>query len=200
LRPRLARHCAGWQRGRPVRQGRAPLRPVAADRGVAPQQVVPSAKDGLHCGGLLRRGRVKSRRVVPSAKDGLHCGFGAGTSSTHRIACRPVRQGRAPLRRAWASRRTRGRWRRPVRQGRAPLRHDRGLPGPAGWRGVVPSAKDGLHCGPIRDIRPSCGMKVVPSAKDGLHCGKTPAGYKSADSLSRPVRQGRAPLRRARTR
>jgi len=36
--------------------------------------VVPSAKDGLHCGSALRSGQIGWRCVVPSAKDGLHCG------------------------------------------------------------------------------------------------------------------------------
>jgi len=143
--PRSARHRAAS--GRPVRQGRAPLRlilPTIAPsafcmssrpprtgsiaaahrrpRAPASVPVVPSAKDGLHCGqprGSSRQCLVRSSRpprtgsiaasmppgaratrrpVVPSAKDGLHCGDPGGV---YRRACRtgrPVRQRRAPLR------------------------------------------------------------------------------------------------------
>jgi len=37
---------------------------------------------------------------------------------------------------------------------------------------VVPSAKDGLHCGPDAIADGRLTMAVVPSAKDGLHCGR----------------------------
>jgi len=38
---------------------------------------------------------------------------------------------------------------------------------------VVPSAKDGLHCGRARIYEAGMIAEVVPSAKDGLHCGST---------------------------
>jgi len=109
-------------------------------------QVVPSAKDGLHCG-HTRRHRLPSQlsssrpprtgsiaawltslpllrieRVVPSAKDGLHCGATTPESASMITARRPVRQGRAPLRRCGRTSGTRCAGCRPVRQGRAPLR------------------------------------------------------------------------------
>jgi len=36
---------------------------------------------------------------------------------------------------------------------------------------VVPSAKDGLHCGVAAVAVERFDEAVVPSAKDGLHCG-----------------------------
>jgi len=139
---------AGDGIGRPVRQGRAPLRlpPGAAGPG-AGDLVVPSAKDGLHCG----RG------------DGVAAGLGPDRSSrpprTGSIAarrrmmdwfcpcCRPVRQGRAPLRLvpAGTARRPRGPSSRPPRTGS--IAACAAAASRAGPRGVVPSAKDGLHCG-----------------------------------------------------
>jgi len=41
----------------------------------------------------------------------------------------------------------------------------------SGSTGVVPSAKDGLHCGRIDAAHLAETVPVVPSAKDGLHCG-----------------------------
>jgi len=65
--------------GRPVRQGRAPLRPGARDEPVgSPGAVVPSAKDGLHCGFSSASAAATAVTVVPSAKDGLHCGCVVG--------------------------------------------------------------------------------------------------------------------------
>jgi len=64
---------------------------------------------------------------------------------------------------------------RPVRQGRAPLRQALPVPRKPGDEDVVPSAKDGLHCGDIiSGTSPSLTL-VVPSAKDGLHCGRVNA-------------------------
>jgi len=53
------------------------LRPAGWGHGYLGRgHVVPSAKDGLHCGGAGVSAGVASRvRVVPSAKDGLHCGY-----------------------------------------------------------------------------------------------------------------------------
>jgi len=255
---------------RPVRQGRAPLRPWTSGCGdatpsrssrpprtgsiAAPQplcgaqnrcHVVPSAKDGLHCGASMVRGQVRqimrSSRPPRTGSIAANSGDSCGSSGWE---CRPVRQGRAPLRPArLPGARSQDRGRRPVRQGRAPLRPLLRQRVVRGGGAVVPSAKDGLHCGPpgssgslfanARSSRPPrtgsiaamqptpssrrprcvvpsakdglhCGStapaisrrrcSVVPSAKDGLHCGRNSAS-RSGQAWSRPVRQGRAPLR-----
>jgi len=234
----------------------------------AAAQVVPSAKDGLHCGTCLSGSSRYRYGVVPSAKDGLHCGlrlpyrFGrelatssrpprTGSIAAFSAACfvqrsggRPVRQGRAPLRHVPERKFAISIRRRPVRQGRAPLRQQPGVepaelarassrpprtgsiaartptagcPGPRAVvpsakdglhcgrpplpdvlhsHTVVPSAKDGLHCGTVRHTRHSPPPQVVPSAKDGLHCGLLLIVSPAARPRGRPVRQGRAPLRR----
>jgi len=131
--------------------------------------VVPSAKDGLHCGRVRRRTLDRSFQVVPSAKDGLHCGTehkadripdekssrpprtgsiaALNTRQTeYQTKSRPVRQGRAPLRHEQLVGGAGALAGRPVRQGRAPLRLAHGVERQQGT-GVVPSAKDGLHCG-----------------------------------------------------
>jgi len=85
--------------------------------------VVPSAKDGLHCGWISRSNTLTGNGVVPSAKDGLHCG-------RYRItlpAVYPVASSRPP------------------RTGSIAAGWDSAA-SPAGNQ-VVPSAKDGLHCG-----------------------------------------------------
>jgi len=133
--------------------------------------------------------------VVPSAKDGLHCGYAGLGTARHGTASRPVRQGRAPLRlfgwKTITDEATESS--RPPRTGSiaatpprpassAPLSSSRPprTGSIAAWTHstvpgrlmpVVPSAKDGLHCGHVLlQGPPGCG-KVVPSAKDGLHCG-----------------------------
>jgi len=195
LRPRRQGRAPPMGRSRPVRQGRAPLRLHQRDRELQGREVVPSAKDGLHCGPV---GRADHRRCGGASSRPPRTGsIAAGPFRGFRLVQpegRPVRQGRAPLRpdlvvqRAScislssrpprtgsiaASRRAPGRCsssrssrpprtgsiaarrticlrrkipRRPVRQGRAPLRRllRRGAPVP---QQVVPSAKDGLHCG-----------------------------------------------------
>jgi len=56
---------------------------------------------------------------------------------------------------------------------------------------VVPSAKDGLHCGPPPVLPVVVVVVVVPSAKDGLHCGgELRAGGMSVGESSRPPRTG----------
>jgi len=155
---------------RPPRTGSIAARDGAGDFDSG-RNVVPSAKDGLHCGHIQppevrmcqyqssrpprtgsiaatarSRGRRSAARVVPSAKDGLHCGT---------LTCRVL----------------------------------------GGTQGVVPSAKDGLHCGcEFGSSVPSI-ARVVPSAKDGLHCGGWTVTTPDSALARRPVRQGRAPLR-----
>jgi len=125
LRPRDHHRVGPGPASRPVRQGRAPLRHLAHRRDlVRPGDVVPSAKDGLHCGG-------PQPRVMGCSRDSR----------------RPVRQGRAPLRLDDADRPDRRAGGRPVRQGRAPLRRGPAAAGAGASVAVVPSAKDGLHCG-----------------------------------------------------
>jgi len=53
------------------------LRPLLRHRLSAPSMtVVPSAKDGLHCGVTVPGSvMIHPALVVPSAKDGLHCGY-----------------------------------------------------------------------------------------------------------------------------
>jgi len=134
-------------------------------------------------------------------------------------ARRPVRQGRAPLRRRPQRRRGQGRSGRPVRQGRAPLRPYR--PGNGRHRAdpVVPSAKDGLHCG---DVLSSASSHVPQSSRPprtgsiaaaggrfrcrefggssrpprtGSIAASTTTSSVGSTLSGRPVRQGRAPLR-----
>jgi len=169
--PSLASHQR--RSSRPPRTGSIAARPSAVAMWCAPI-VVPSAKDGLHCGHREssdlrgdefaassrppRTGSIAARigsvcsgyegLVVPSAKDGLHCG--------HLVS------------ECWS----------------------RTTP-------VVPSAKDGLHCGTSRRMCTGSSCTVVPSAKDGLHCGLPMPEGRGFLGASRPVRQGRAPLRLA---
>jgi len=131
-------------------------------------EVVPSAKDGLHCGTLTPTCWPARFMVVPSAKDGLHCGCTSIrlAESRHAGSSRPPRTG------SIAARGQRGaRCRRPV---------------------VVPSAKDGLHCGVVQEKEPPYLVSVVPSAKDGLHCGDVGArdGRGGSGPSSRPPRTG----------
>ncbi len=110
-------------------------------------RVVPSAKDGLHCGIVVARAAFRPRQVVPSAKDGLHCG-----NSRCREPCpHTVPSSRPPRTGSIAACRT--------------------APGTSTANRVVPSAKDGLHCGRLPGADLASRMLVVPSAKDGLHCG-----------------------------
>jgi len=135
-------------------------------------QVVPSAKDGLHCGGFLAQRATTRLQVVPSAKDGLHCGGRVpGPGNCLRGRRRPVRQGRAPLRLDRGRVTARALARRPVRQGRAPLRPH-----------------------PNRVTRPDMDRRPVRQGRAPLrrHPGPPPA----RPDPGRPVRQGRAPLRR----
>jgi len=159
------------------------------------RKVVPSAKDGLHCGrvgkGVLRRWDA----VVPSAKDGLHCGFISATAN-----CRDVKSSRPPrtgsIAALWAARTiAAAEARRPVRQGRAPLRpaHSEA----SGWysQKVVPSAKDGLHCGLILSYSARAASACRP-----VRQGRAPLRHRGGPRVAvhragRPVRQGRAPLR-----
>jgi len=179
------------------------------------------------------------RDVVPSAKDGLHCGQASGAHVPVGPG-RPVRQGRAPLRLgftrlyaalvATSSRpprtgsiaaapapprpRTRPMSSRPPRTGsiaaarsprcrRASRRSSRPprtgsiaapvtAPRRRTGRPVVPSAKDGLHCGASWKIVPRLDRWVVPSAKDGLHCGSPPppGAHTLQFTSSRPPRTG----------
>jgi len=135
-------------RGRPVRQGRAPLRPA----------------------GQLRVA-VRQRQVVPSAKDGLHCGYAADAFVQAAEVRRPVRQGRAPLRQYGAGYQSPPVLCRPVRQGRAPLRQELGFEVGAGVESSRPP-RTGSIAAVGRDADRRVSGAVVPSAKDGLHCGQ----------------------------
>jgi len=110
--------------GRPVRQGRAPLRQRhVVGVGGRDGDVVPSAKDGLHCGpsGVVSSS-FSSSRVVPSAKDGLHCGMKSGGGGWSFLNVVPSAKDGLHCGCASLSCRT-------------------------AIACVVPSAKDGLHCG-----------------------------------------------------
>jgi len=183
---------------------------------ITPRLVVPSAKDGLHCGAPVppvttanrsqssrppRTGSIAapkpslrgcmSRCVVPSAKDGLHCGVLATYSSPPSGSSRPVRQGRAPLRLPVGDRR--GPARRVVPSAKDGLHCGRTQDGNRyALTGVVPSAKDGLHCGMERWPKALTSARVVPSAKDGIHCGALPVppGWLTPTVSSRPPRTG----------
>jgi len=76
------------------------LTPVEAMQ--AKDMVVPSAKDGLHCGNIAQRqGLFAGEQVVPSAKDGLHCGESAAATVTPVISSsRPPRTGSIAARRS----------------------------------------------------------------------------------------------------
>jgi len=130
--------------------------------------VVPSAKDGLHCGLASEIRLLPTVSVVPSAKDGLHCGREGGQAqkSGRPGSSRPPRTGSIAA---------------------AFMSSDAAVYGV-----VVPSAKDGLHCGfrSTQTCAPSA--MVVPSAKDGLHCGRTQDGnrYAITGTSSRPPRTG----------
>ena len=116
---------SGSRSGRPVRQGRAPLRHELGSR----------------C-------PVSAGCVVPSAKDGLHCGSHAGHAG------RP-----AP---SWSS--------RPPRTGSIAAADRARSRRPADAASSRPPRTGSIaagSCGPV--VPPH--RRVVPSAKDGLHCG-----------------------------
>jgi len=192
------------QARRPVRQGRAPLRRAgAAGHHREPFPVVPSAKDGLHCGsetelaGLhvtmrrpVRQGRAPLRRpghvfepaVRQQSSRPPRTGSIAATCGRSARACapsRPVRQGRAPLRPHPGRQPLRAHRRRPVRQGRAPLRHGTLAQGPH----QCPGRPVRQGRAPLRRAARPPGLanpdSVVPSAKDGLHCGWWAAPYRA---------------------
>jgi len=95
LRHGSADYINGQLSGRPVRQGRAPLRRLGLLHLPGLLGVVPSAKDGLHCGRGITTASARVRPVVPSAKDGLHCGtlLIAVTWSDPAMSSRPPRTG-----------------------------------------------------------------------------------------------------------
>jgi len=237
-----AQQAAAGSSSRPPRTGSiaAAFHPMTRLRA---RIVVPSAKDGLHCGyqSGTTGNTVDASRPVRQGRAPLRPGFGGGRVGG--VRGRPVRQGRAPLRPA----RRRGRHgavrpsSRPPRTGsiaaaaappppsatspssRPPRTGSIAATARATMccrpRRVVPSAKDGLHCGfwlavgavSVLAVVPSakdglhCGRSrcpgepdiqvVVPSAKDGLHCGYSRRAGPVIRPSGRPVRQGRAPLR-----
>jgi len=220
LRPD-ARRVEGWRYGgRPVRQGRAPLRPDRPDHARhRARRVVPSAKDGLHCGcHIVLDGIDEVLLVVPSAKDGLHCGGAGLLIPTTTATRRPVRQGRAPLRPGTtktvrhctpeSSRPPRTGSiaalsllihnlkrvaRRPVRQGRAPLRPHPGMNGGERRPESSRPPRTGSIAAGFAARRGAGPRRVVPSAKDGLHCGAASAcafDGGGACGSSRPPRTG----------
>jgi len=163
------------------------------------------------------------RLIAPSSRPPRTGSIAATTrrpTGSSRQSRRPVRQGRAPLRQRPGGRRHQ----HPPASSRPPRTGSIAAVAAtvifALASGVVPSAKDGLHCGwTWAAFRPATGL-VVPSAKDGLHCGFLPVppgpvpGIWSSrpprtgsiaaevtawppdwDLTGRPVRQGRAPLR-----
>jgi len=180
---------------RPVRQGRAPLRP-GADGGKSPSLLASSRppRTGSIAASLLRAKLLPSSRSSRPPRTGSIAACSASSIWTRRRpSSRPPRTGSIAART----------WKPPS------------APTPT----VVPSAKDGLHCGeqlapgnvesagssrPPRTgsiaarvivTVPGSVMIVVPSAKDGLHCGPSRTLNLSQPRSSRPVRQGRAPLR-----
>jgi len=209
--------------GRPVRQGRAPLRPFREWRCACHAAVVPSAKDGLHCGltWLEVNGEQVSKSSRPPRTGSIAAIF-EPRCPRHAGLGRPVRQGRAPLRRCIPEVPGGTGRSRPVRQGRAPLRlvrRDRlphlvaGRPVRQGRAPLRPREAEGAFLALALSSRPprtgsiaaytvaasSCRRRlVVPSAKDGLHCGLHRGGEQLPPPASRPVRQGRAPLRHVR--
>jgi len=243
-----ARLTAVVRAGRPVRQGRAPLRHISPlhnmDTGETSSR---PPRTGSIAASLPLRDDLRGSLVVPSAKDGLHCGRADGDGALVYETGRPVRQGRAPLRQSQQQHQGGELPGRPVRQGRAPLRRVPSIRAPTGryrssrpprtgsiaaarspsrprplrrssrpprtgsiaattrqaaWWGrcpVVPSAKDGLHCGADQLNTLVAEAEVVPSAKDGLHCGMALRSHvaSSATSSSRPPRTGSIAARHA---
>ena len=207
--------------GRPVRQGRAPLRrPGGHDATQRHGHVVPSAKDGLHCGGERSRPasvpRVSSSRpprtgsiaagtgsrriarrwrVVPSAKDGLHCGSAVRACWRRRSRGRPVRQGRAPLRRRPASRRASAAHGRPVRQGRAPLRPSAAVTAASATRRSSRPPRTGSIAARSAEPRRRAVAASSRPPRTGSIAAATGRAAVATCSRRRPVRQGRAPLR-----
>jgi len=136
-----------------------------------PALVVPSAKDGLHCGGLSSRTCYSPATVVPSAKDGLHCGVWY-------VGCTPAAVDRSS---------------RPPRTGSIAARLSAACAQPSDP--VVPSAKDGLHCGGCGDGGHEGGEAGRPVRQGRAPLRLDPGAGCGLDQLGRPVRQGRAPLR-----
>jgi len=181
-------------------------------------QVVPSAKDGLHCGHLDAAIPRTRYNVVPSAKDGLHCGglsparegplsgssrpprtgsiaaTPRGTTRT-RAACRPVRQGRAPLRPRDRHRALRVGAGRPVRQGRALLRHGRRGRAARGRSSSSRPPRTGSIAARASTAAPCSSSTSSRPPRTGSIAAAADPGHGDRDAAGRPVRQGRAPLR-----